>query len=169
MTNEKFENEIVDYWKSTELSKSIPLGKFKSIARYFYGLGLNENTMNKEIIDKYVNNDHLVLEGSSEKPNNHEERVPEIKETGTRGLDEAARLWIAGVFLAYSVPDTSVKELREIAEKSFIAGAKWAMEQGETYKVKVIKDGIDGFKTIQHTVESFEPEEEVIIQIRKRR
>ena len=27
--------------------------------------------MNKEIIDKYVNNDHLVLEGASEKPNNH--------------------------------------------------------------------------------------------------
>ena len=53
--------------------------------------------------------------GSSEKPNNHLE-----------GLDEAAELWIAGVFLAYSVPNTSVKELREIAEKSFKAGAEYA-------------------------------------------
>ena len=46
-------------------------------------------------------------------------------------LNKAAGLWIAGVFLAYSVPDTSVKELREIAEKSFIAGAKWGYEQAE--------------------------------------
>lgn len=44
-------------------------------------------------------------------------------------LNKAAELWIAGVFLAYSVPDTSVKELREIAEKSFLAGYKLAMEQ----------------------------------------
>ena len=41
-------------------------------------------------------------------------------------LNKAAELWIAGVFLAYSVPDTSVKELREIAEKSFIAGYQQA-------------------------------------------
>ena len=33
------DDEIVEYWKVMEWSKSIPLGKFKVIARYFYGLG----------------------------------------------------------------------------------------------------------------------------------
>lgn len=56
--------------------------------------------------------------------------VKDKEKKSVEGLDKAAELWIAGVFLAYSAPDTIVKELREIAEKSFIAGAKWAMEQG---------------------------------------
>ena len=108
---------------------------------------------------------------NSEKPNNHLEHVPEIKETGTQGLDEAAELWIAGVFLAYSVPDTSVKELREIAEKSFIAGAKWAMGQGE------VIEGTLGYgphlqRPIIHLegVPSFYDGhcQEVIVQIRKK-
>lgn len=34
------DDEIVEYWKIMEWSKSIPLSKFKVIARYFYGLGL---------------------------------------------------------------------------------------------------------------------------------
>jgi hypothetical protein len=33
------EKEIEDYWVATEWSKVITLGKFKVIARYFYGLG----------------------------------------------------------------------------------------------------------------------------------
>jgi hypothetical protein len=35
------EEEIVEYWKVMGWSKSISLGKFKVIARYFYGLGQN--------------------------------------------------------------------------------------------------------------------------------
>lgn len=33
------EKEIEEYWIATEWSKAITLGKFKVIARYFYGLG----------------------------------------------------------------------------------------------------------------------------------
>lgn len=33
------DKEIEDYWVATEWSKVITLGKFKVIARYFYGLG----------------------------------------------------------------------------------------------------------------------------------
>lgn len=33
------EKEIEDYWIAAEWSKKITLGKFKVIARYFYGLG----------------------------------------------------------------------------------------------------------------------------------
>ena len=33
------DKEIEDYWIATEWSKVITLGKFKVIARYFYGLG----------------------------------------------------------------------------------------------------------------------------------
>ena len=33
------EKEIEEYWIATEWSKKITLGKFKVIARYFYGLG----------------------------------------------------------------------------------------------------------------------------------
>lgn len=52
--------------------------------------------------------------------------TPADKDYNPSGISKAAELWIAGVFLAYSVPDTSVKELREIAEKSFIAGYQQA-------------------------------------------
>ena len=44
------EDEIVDYWKATEWSKSISLGKFKVIARYFYGLG-QSSTIEEPIQD----------------------------------------------------------------------------------------------------------------------
>ena len=86
-------------------------------------------------------------------------------------LNKAAELWIAGVFLAYSVPDTSVKELREIAEKSFIAGYKLAMEQG------VVADGEIGYWNqtglsilLDKSLEKlgFDMDEKVIIQIRKK-
>ena len=33
------DKEIEEYWVATEWSKVITLGKFKVIARYFYGLG----------------------------------------------------------------------------------------------------------------------------------
>ena len=33
------DSEIEEYWIATEWSKAITLGKFKVIARYFYGLG----------------------------------------------------------------------------------------------------------------------------------
>lgn len=33
------DKEIEEYWIATEWSKKITLGKFKVIARYFYGLG----------------------------------------------------------------------------------------------------------------------------------
>lgn len=37
--SEDLEKEIEEYWVATEWSKAITLGKFKVIARYFYGLG----------------------------------------------------------------------------------------------------------------------------------
>ena len=82
-------------------------------------------------------------------------------------LNKAAEEHINEALFKWSYDDED--GIEQYVYDAFIAGAKWAMGQGETYKVKVIKDGVDGFKTIQHTVESFEPEEEVIIQIRKRR
>jgi len=52
MTNEEFEKEIEDYWIATGWSKSISLGKFKVIARYFYGLKLNEQQDAPEGLDE---------------------------------------------------------------------------------------------------------------------
>ena len=51
------------------------------------------------------------------------------KEPVTEDLEEAVKLWVAGVFLAYTIPDVEVKLLREIVEKSFIAGAEWQKQQ----------------------------------------
>ena len=66
----------------------------------------------------------------SEKPDNHEEHVPEIKETGTQGLDEAANVsakmkypyegGMKGEICEYSIP---------IFVDGFKAGAEWAMKQ----------------------------------------
>ena len=88
-------------------------------------------------------------------------------------LNKAAELWIAGVFLAYSAPDTIVKELREIAEKSFIAGANWAMEQGVTIDgcVTAITNerwlDIDDDKA-DEALANFQNDEQVIVQIRRK-
>lgn len=53
-----------------------------------------------------------------------------------KSLEEAIRLWAAGVFLAYTFPDTTVKTLREIVEKTFIAGAEWQKEQMKSEAVE---------------------------------
>ena len=52
MTQQEFENEIEEYWIATGWSKVITLGKFKVIARYFYGLGLNEKQDIPEGLDE---------------------------------------------------------------------------------------------------------------------
>ena len=85
-------------------------------------------------------------------------------------MNKAAELWIAGVFLAYSVPDTSVKELREIAEKSFIAGYKLAMEQGETKEEVVFEanPGNTSCPMVLSSVDTFKVGDKVIVQIRKK-
>ena len=89
-------------------------------------------------------------------------------------LNKAAGLWIAGVFLAYSVPDTSVKELREIAEKSFIAGAKWAMGQGMIREGKIVSEsgevGWIEYDTPAQVelMEHFKKGDEIVLQIRKK-
>ena len=54
-----------------------------------------------------------------------------------KSLEEAIRLWVAGVFLAYTFPDTTVKTLREIVEKTFIAGAQWQ-------KAQMLKEAVEG-------------------------
>ena len=51
---------------------------------------------------------------------------------------------------------------------AFRAGARWIAEQVETYEVEVIKNGINGVCTIQHSVDSFKPGDKVIVQIRKK-
>lgn len=48
-----------------------------------------------------------------------------------------------------------------------LAGAEWMAKQGETYETRVMENGLSNHKIIQHTVESFEPDEQVIVQIRK--
>ena len=50
---------------------------------------------------------------------------------------------------------------------AFVAGFKLALSQGETYETRVVENGISRYKVVQHSVESFQPDEEVIIQIRK--
>ena len=120
MTNEEFENEIVDYWKSTELSKSITLGKFKSIARYFYGLGL----------------------GSSEKPNNHLEDLDEAaREAATevytysfQGMDDLIGLFKAGAKWQKEQDD---KELSEKIAAAYQLGLADKEKQ-------MMKDAVEG-------------------------
>ena len=68
------------------------------------------------------------------------------------GLDEAAEM------IGYSF-DTY---------DAFKDGAEWAFSQGETYETRVIENGLSRYKIVQHTVESFLPNEVVTIQIRKK-
>jgi len=75
--------------------------QFKEVVGIFYGFG----------------------RGSSEKPNNHEEHVPEIKETGTRGLDEAAKAYALD-----TAEDTEQYSARYLGYKD---GAKWQKEQDD--------------------------------------
>ena len=60
------DDELEKFLHSAEFNRTAggDFGNYIQVAKYFYELG------------------------RSEKPNNHEERVPEIKETGTQGLDE---------------------------------------------------------------------------------
>lgn len=91
----------------------------------------------------------------SEKPNLFEE------------LGDAAEEHAINSF-TYRFPTADKSIIRSDLLYSFRAGAKWAMEQGETYEGRVIKNGLSGYLVVQHTVKSFEPDEKVIIQIRKR-
>ena len=59
--------------------------------------------------------------GSSEKPNTHLEHVPEIKETGTQGLDEAAKNYALN-----TAEDSEQYSARYLGYKD---GAKWQKEQ----------------------------------------
>ena len=70
-----------------------------------------------------------TLEGNSEKPNNHLEHVPEIKETGTRDLDEAAERFIQDKVDAAGHPGWDW-ETRDVFD-GFKAGAEWSLSQFE--------------------------------------
>ena len=61
--------------------------------------------------------------GSSEKPNTHLEHVPEIKETGTQGLDEAAKNYALN-----TAEDSEQYSARYLGYKD---GAKWQKEQDD--------------------------------------
>lgn len=125
--------------------------------------------MNKEIINKYVNNDHLVLEGGSKKP-----IAPE-------GLDEAADAYAErhGFRVPYDGTNNFYDEVDVKASKDgFKAGAEWAFGQGETHEGVVGNDFIielDKGDWIDLTPDvsnqpSFDvkPGDKVIVQIRKK-
>lgn len=63
--------------------------------------------------------------------------------------------------------EEKVNETREYYQEGFITGVKWAMEQGESYETRVMKNGLSGYSVVHHSVESFKPDEKVIVQIRK--
>ena len=67
--------------------------------------------------------------------------------------------------LANFVYEQTKKDLTDKAKFS----SEWDVaEQVETYEVEVIKNGINGVCTIQHSVDSFKPGDKVIVQIRKK-
>lgn len=131
-TDLDFEQELYKHFGQV---KDFTLGM--RIAKYFYELGRSEKPNNHlEGLD--VTNFCQPIHPDIAKilPDVINELTWGEDKKPVEGLDEAAGLWIAGVFLAYSVPDTLVNlELREIAEKSFKAGAEWAMRQGEPVDV----------------------------------
>ena len=51
---------------------------------------------------------------------------------------------------------------------TFKAGAEWMAGQGETHDCRVLLNGVSQYKIIQQVVESFEPDEVVTVQIRKK-
>lgn len=77
--------------------------------------------MNKEIIDKYVNNDHLVLEGASEKPN----YLNELADYARRQVEEL--LSVIKKYDDYS--EEQIEELRTHLMAMFLEGAGWQKKQ----------------------------------------
>ena len=54
--------------------------------------------------------------------NNHKKSV-------SNGLEEAAKIYTISLVVNEIIPDATVKQLREVADKSFKAGAEWQKEQ----------------------------------------
>ena len=77
-------------------------------------------------------------------------------------LDEAANAYEEGYF-------DNCSEAKRAAYHGFKDGAMWAFSQGETYEVRVMKNGLSGYTIVLHAVESFDPDEEVIVQVRKKK
>ena len=105
-------NQLLSFLDSLEEK---PVDFDKAWEEYGRTKGGGAITVNVKVLAR-----HFYELGRSEKPNNHEERVPEIKETGTRGLDEAAEDWIL-----------NHKDGEKLYVKdAFKAGAEWAFGQG---------------------------------------
>lgn len=139
---QEYYSENYDYITSDQPTLSI----VTNIARHFYNLGCNSKPAETpsnldELMDDYFENlqvpEHQIIfedtfrkiakdfygYGISEKPNNHEECVPEIKETGTQGLDDAAKNYALN-----TAEDSEQYSARYLGYKD---GAKWQKEQDD--------------------------------------
>ena len=95
-------------------------------------------------------------------------RLPDPEPTDE--LETAANNWGKDMYCSCLKPynETGLCDGCSLLPEAFKDGAKWAFSQGETYEVRTMKNGLSGYTIVLHTVESFEPDEEVIIQVRKK-
>ena len=124
-----------------------------------------EEAVNKAIeIEFGLGNDRSIREHNSSLVKIAEHVYDLLHPSLPSNLDEAAEEYVS------TLCDRADEGLRidTTLESSFKAGAEWMAGQGEIHDCRVLLNGVSQYKIIQQVVESFEPDEIVTVQIRKK-